>query len=140
MRHLYLLRFGTVGVSALLLCTAVQAQQSPGTGQDDLVAQLASLKAQLAEQRQQLELLRASMQEQQHRIEVLQGAAPLDNNLLARQRGTGLRGAYLSLAEAQDTVSAPETPPPSTPQPVGQAPSPPSGRLRWRRCSSSQAC
>ena len=40
--------------------------------------------------------------EQQHRIEVLQGAEPLDNNRLARQRGTGLRGAYLSLAEAQE--------------------------------------
>ena len=125
MRHLYLLRLGTVGVSVLLFSTALQAQQAPGAGQDDMAAQLASLKAQLAEQRHLLELLRASMHEQQHRIEVLQGAEPLDNNRLARQRGTGLRGAYLSLAEAQGAVSAPEAPPASTPQPVGQAPSRP---------------
>ena len=125
MRHLYLLRFGTAGVSALLLCTAVQAQQAPGAGQDDLAAQLESLKAQLAEQRHLLEALRTSMHEQQRRIDVLQGSEPVDNSRLARQRGTGLRAAYLSLADLQDAGSAPETLPPSTPQPVGQAPNRP---------------
>ena len=124
MRHLYLLRFGTAGVSAFLLCAAVQAQQAPSASQDDLVAQLESLKAQLAEQRHLLEALRASMHDQQRRIDVLQGNEPVDNNSLARQRGTGLRAAYLSLADMQDTGSAPQTPP-STPQPVGVAPSQP---------------
>ena len=124
MRHLYLVRFGTAGVSAMLLCAAVQAQQTAGAGQDDLAAQLDSLKAQLAEQRHLLEALRASMHEQQRRIDVLQGTEPLDNSRLARQRGTGLRSAYLTLAEVQDGGSAPQAPPPA-PQPVGLAPSPP---------------
>ena len=124
MRHLYLVRFGTAGVSAMLLCAAVQAQQTAGAGQDDLAAQLDSLKAQLAEQRHLLEALRASMHEQQRRIDVLQGPEPLDNSRLARQRGTGLRSAYLTLAEVQDGGSAPQAPPPA-PQPVGLAPSPP---------------
>ncbi|WP_454775067.1 acetate kinase [Janthinobacterium tructae] len=111
-------------MSAILLCAAVQAQQAPGTSQDDLAAQLENLKAQLAEQRHLLEALRASMHEQQRRIDVLQGTEPVDNNRLARQRGTGLRAAYLSLADIQDAGSAPQAPSP-TPQPVGQAPSPP---------------
>ncbi|MEG2032963.1 MAG: acetate kinase [Janthinobacterium sp.] len=108
----------------MLLCAAVQAQQTAGAGQDDLAAQLDSLKAQLAEQRHLLEALRASMHEQQRRIDVLQGTEPLDNSRLARQRGTGLRSAYLTLAEVQDGGSAPQAPPPA-PQPVGLAPSPP---------------
>ena len=124
MWHLYFLRLGTVGVSVLLLSGAAQAQQVADSDQDDLVTRLESMKAQLIEQRRLLEVLRESLQAQQRRIDALQGSLPFDNNRLATQRGTGLQGAYLSPAEAQDTAPTPGAPQPAPkPAPVGQAPS-----------------
>lgn len=124
MRHLYFLQLGTAGVSALLLSAAAQAQQVVGSDQDDLVTRLDSMKAQLIEQRHLLEVLRESLQAQQRRIDALQGSEPIANDRLAIQRGTGLQGAYLSPADAQDNQPTPGAPS-STPKPVpvGQAPS-----------------
>ena len=119
MGHLYLLRLGSVGASALLLSAAAHGQQNAPPGEQALLRQLDDMKAQLAEQRRLLDVLRGSVQAQQRRIDTLQGAlpdsAPVDNAWLEAQRGLGLQDA------ASQNPAAPVVPAPAGPGAAAQA-------------------
>ncbi len=128
-------RLGAAGLAALLLGPVAQAQQV-SSAEPDKTAELATLKAELAAQRELVDKLMRELQVQRAKIERIEerrdATEPvladnlslpprLDDSLLAEQRGTGGQNAG---APAQNQR------PPSTPAPVvpGPAPSQPAAR------------
>ena len=145
-------RLGAAGLAAMLLAPAAHAQQAP-TAEQDKTAELATLKAELAAQRELVDKLMRELQAQRAKIErieerrdasepVLAGQPALppraDDLLLSEQRGTGGQngGAPAQQAPAQNnaqkTVQNGNAPnnqrPPSTPGPLVPGPAQPAAR------------
>lgn len=131
--HIHAARLGAAGLAAMLLAPAALAQQEPvaDPGQN---RELASLKAELAAQRELVNRLMLELQAQQAKIERIEDrrdspspalangpALPVRVNdlLLSEQRGTGGQN---NAAPANPPANAPTNRPPSTPGPVGGQP------------------
>ncbi|MCC2974117.1 hypothetical protein [Massilia sp. IC2-476] len=136
-------RLGAAGLAAMLLAPVAAAQEAPASAQDK-TAELATLKAELAAQRELVDKLMRELQAQRTKIERIEerrdGAQPvlaenlaqpprIDDSLLSEQRGTGgqnggAQGNNVAQAPAQNQR------PPSTPAPLnpGPAPSQPAAR------------
>ena len=131
--HIHAARLGAAGLAAMLLAPVALAQQEPvaDPGQN---RELASLKAELAAQRELVNRLMLELQAQQAKIERIEDrrdspspalangpALPVrvDDLLLSEQRGTGGQN---NAAPANPPATAPTNRPPSTPGPVGGQP------------------
>ena len=131
--HIHAARLGAAGLAAMLLAPVALAQQEPvaDPGQN---RELASLKAELAAQRELVNRLMLELQAQQAKIERIEDrrdspspalangpALPVrvDDLLLSEQRGTGGQN---SAALASPAATPPTNRPPSTPGPIGGQP------------------
>ncbi|RLM48604.1 hypothetical protein DVK02_19080, partial [Halobellus sp. Atlit-31R] len=96
-------RLGAAGLAAMLLTPVAAAQEAPAAGPDK-AAELATLKAELAAQRELVDKLMRELQAQRAKIERIEerrdSAQPvlaenlslpprIDDELLSEQRGTG---------------------------------------------------
>ncbi len=131
--HTHVARLGAAGLAAMLLAPVAFGQQEAvvDQGQDQ---ELATLKAELAAQRELVNKLMRELQAQQAKIDRIedrrdrpapelanQTALPLraDDLLLSEQRGTGGQN---NTASANPPASTPTNRPPSTPGPIGGQP------------------
>jgi hypothetical protein len=133
-------RLGAAGLAAMLLAPVACAQQASASEQDK-AAELATLKAELAAQRELVDKLMRELQAQRakiERIEVRRDAArPVladiqappraDDLLLSEQRGTGGQNSGAP-AQASNNAPAPNQRPPSTPAPIAPGPAQPAAR------------
>lgn len=148
-------RLGAAGLAAMLLAPVAHAQQPPAT-ETDKSAELATLKAELAAQRELVDKLMRELQVQRAKIDRIEEkrdeARPVladnlevppraDDLLLSEQRGTGGQNSGAPAqnpAPAAPQNNAPRTAqnsnapnnsrPPSTPAPVAPGPAPAAAR------------
>ncbi|BDT57275.1 hypothetical protein MasN3_07690 [Massilia varians] len=145
-------RLGAASLAAMLLGPVAQAQGLPAA-EPDKAAELATLKAELAAQRELVDRLMRELQAQRAKIErieekrdearpVLAGSLELpprvDDLLLSEQRGTGGQNGGQNTQQAPAQNTAPRTAqngnapnngrPPSTPAPVVPGPAPTAAR------------
>ena len=152
--HTPLARIQAAGLAAMLLAPVAHAQQT-AAHDADRSQELATLKAELAAQRELVDKLMRELQAQRAKIDRIEerrdDAAPtladaialpprIEDRLLDEQRGTGGQngagqnnGGQQNKAQpnkvAQNQQKAPTNPPPSTPAPVGgPAPTQPAAR------------
>jgi hypothetical protein len=134
-------RLGAAGLAAMLLAPVACAQQASASEQDK-AAELATLKAELAAQRELVDKLMRELQAQRAKIERIEerrdAAAPVladrldlppraDDLLLSEQRGTGGQNSGAP-AQASNNAPAPNQRPPSTPAPIAPGPAQPAAR------------
>jgi hypothetical protein len=139
-------RLGAAGLAAMLLAPVACAQQA-AAGDQDKASELATLKAELAAQRELVDKLMRELQVQRAKIERIeerrddarpvvadtQAPPQVDDLLLSEQRGTGGQNSGAPASNpaprtAANNAPAPNQRPPSTPAPVAPGPAQPAVR------------
>jgi hypothetical protein len=139
-------RLGAAGLAAMLLAPVASAQQA-AAGDQDKASELATLKAELAAQRELVDKLMRELQVQRAKIERIeerrddarpvvadtQAPPQVDDLLLSEQRGTGGQNSGAPASNpaprtAANNAPAPNQRPPSTPAPVAPGPAQPAVR------------
>ncbi|SFD00894.1 coiled-coil domain-containing protein [Massilia yuzhufengensis] len=134
--HPHVARITAAGLAAMLLAPVSYAQETPATEQDKS-AELATLKAELAAQRELVNKLVNELQAQRAKIERIEErrdeARPVladklalppraDDLLLSEQRGTGGQNSGAPATASNTAPANQPARPPSTPAPIGSQP------------------